>query len=208
MVDSIAVFDFDNTITDRDSLLPLLFYVRGCWRSVGNLLALTPDFVRFLMRNLSRQQIKEKILKHFFGGMSFADLQVLGREYAEKKLDSYLKPEAIKRLKWHQLRGDRCILISASLEFYLKPWAMRHGFEEVLASRLELTPAGIVTGHLVGLNCWGPEKENRLRAYLGKAAENGELQLYVYGDSRGDREILAMADHPFYRTFTGGIYDF
>lgn len=194
----VAVFDFDHTLTDRDSLLPFLFFMQGFWKASFHLAALTPAFIRFLIGNLSRQAVKEKIVKRFMGGWSFAEMQVLGQRYAANQLDHYLKPEAIERLAWHQSEGHRCLLVSASLEFYLRPWAMRHGFEEVLASRLELTPTGQVTGRLSGLNCWGPEKAKRLLEYLGPREQ---YKLYVYGDSRGDCEILALADHPFYRTF-------
>jgi HAD superfamily hydrolase (TIGR01490 family) len=195
---SVAVFDFDHTLTDRDSLFPFLFYVEGVWKTSYHLAALTPAFARFLIGHLSRQQIKEKILARFIGGRVFTEVQALGQDYAEKQLDLYLKSDAMQRLTWHQSQGHRCLLVSASLEFYLKPWAMRHGFEKVLASRIELTSTGEVTGRLVGLNCWGPEKERRLLAYLGPK-EN--YQLYVYGDSRGDQDILALADYPFYRKF-------
>ena len=127
-----------------------------------------------------------------------SEVEALGKEYANQQLDRYLRSEALQRLTWHQSQGHRCILVSASLEFYLKPWALRHGFEAVLASQVELSPLGKMTGHLVGLNCWGPEKLRRLLAYLGTKKD---YQLYVYGDSRGDRELLAFADYPFYRRF-------
>lgn len=195
---TIAVFDFDHTMTDRDSLLPFLFYMQGFWKTIYHLIVLIPAFLRYLMGHLSRQKMKEKILTRFMGGRKFSDIEALGQQYAAQQLDRYLKPEALKRLAWHQSQKHRCLLVSASLEFYLKPWAQRHGFEDVLASRLELTPTGHITGQLIGLNCWGPEKERRLLAYLGSRKD---YELYVYGDSRGDQEILALADYPFYRTF-------
>lgn len=200
MSHSIAVFDFDHTITDRDSLLPFLFYVQGFWKTIYYLFILTPFFIQYILGNLSRQRMKEKILGRFFGGRLKSELDALGQQYADFELDRYLKPEAMDRLKWHQSQGHRCLLVSASLEFYLKPWAKRYGFEEVLASRLEVNAAEEITGRLVGLNCWGPEKEQRLFDYLGHI-EDGETKFYVYGDSRGDKEILALADFPFYRTF-------
>jgi phosphatidylglycerophosphatase C len=195
---TIAVFDFDHTMTDRDSLLPFLFYVQGFWKTIYDLLVLSPAFLSYLIGNLSRQRVKEKILTRFIGGRRWTDVEALGQQYADQRLDCYLRPEALKRLIWHQAQKHRCVLVSASLEFYLKPWAKRHGFEEVLASQLELTSTGYITGKLLGLNCWGPEKQRRLIAYLGSTED---LQLYVYGDSRGDKEILALAHCPFYRKF-------
>jgi phosphatidylglycerophosphatase C len=178
----IAVFDFDHTLTDRDSLLPFLFDMRGFRKTILHLAALTPSFLRYLLGNISRQSIKEKILTRFLGGVLFTELQSFGQHYADHRLDHFLKPQALQRLVWHQAQGHRCILVSASL-----------------ASRLELSSTGNVTGRLIGLNCWGPEKKRRLLNYLGTADQG---TLYVYGDSRGDHDLLAIADHPFYRKFS------
>lgn len=194
----VAAFDFDHTLTDRDSLLPFLFFMQGRWKTGCHLACLGPDFLSFLIGNLSRQGIKEKILTRFIGGKSFVDLQALGEDYADRQLDQYLKPKSLHRLAWHQSQGHRCILVSASLDFYLTPWGLRHGFEKVISSRLEMTPSGYATGQLAGLNCWGPEKAKQLLDYLGPREH---YQLYVYGDSRGDQEMLALADYSFYRTF-------
>lgn len=194
----VAVFDFDHTLTDRDSFLPFLFYSIGFWKTVYYLMTLILDFVKFLTGNLSRQAMKERIIHRFIGGWSFTEVEALAQRYADQKLDRYIKSKAWKRLAWHQSQGHRCLLVSAALDFYLKPWAMRHGFESVLASRLELTQTGKITGRLLGDNCWGLEKKRRLLAYLDSEKN---YRLYVYGDSRGDQEILALADYPFYRTF-------
>lgn len=194
----IAAFDFDHTLTNRDSLVPFLFLLKGRMAASCQLALLSPAFIRFLLGSLSRQEVKEKILTRFIGGMSMADLQSLGEEYAFHHLDRLIKPEALQRLSWHQEQGHRCVLISASLEFYLNPWGGLHGFEAVLASRLALDSKGCATGRLLGLNCWGAEKVRRLQEYLGP---DKEYQLYVYGDSRGDKEVLELADFPFYRKF-------
>ena len=89
---------------------------------------------------------------------------------------------------------SECVLISASIDAYLDPWSKLAGFDHVICSRLETTPAGNVTGRLVGLNCWGPEKVRRLEELFGPLKK---YTLYAYGDSRGDKELLAGADYPF-----------
>lgn len=194
----VAAFDFDNTLIDRDSLIPFLIYKEGWCKTGVRLLLLIPNFLQFAIGRLTRQQIKEKILTSFLRGDSFTDVQALGKKYAENKLDDFINPCALECLRLHQSQGHRCVLVSASLELYLKPWAIRYGFEKVIASQLELTEEGMITGKLLGVNCWGPQKLYRLMAYLG-SKEN--YQLYAYGDSQGDDEILQFADFPFYRTF-------
>lgn len=196
---TIAAFDFDNTLTDRDSLVPFLFYTYGWMKTSYHLARLTPFFIGFLLGQVPRQTVKEKILTRFFKGKKLTDIQAYAQSFADQQLDRYLKPEALQRLAWHQAQGHRCVLVSASIELYLQPWAKRHGFEAVMGSRLEITPDGKITGRLVGANCWGPEKPRRLLAYIGPKEQ---YQLYVYGDSRGDQELLACADYPFYQKFS------
>jgi len=89
------------------------------------------------------------------------------------------------------------VLASASLELLLEPWARAAGVDDVLATRLEVRD-GRLTGRLAGPNCYGPEKVARLEALVGDLAG---VELYAYGDSRGDRELLAAAQHPVYRPF-------
>ncbi|CUI17878.1 protein involved in cell wall biosynthesis, morphogenesis and cell division [Candidatus Protochlamydia naegleriophila] len=198
MTSIVAAFDFDNTLTVRDSLVPFLFEQAGFLKASYYLAALIPDFLQFQCGYLSRQATKEKILTKFFKGVSFCDLQMSAKRYAANQLDSYLNPQAVERLKWHQQQGHRCILVSASIDLYLCPWAERHGFEKTLASTLALDKQERVTGLLKGNNCWGAEKVKRIEDYLGPRES---YQLYAYGDSRGDQELLALADYPFYRSF-------
>ncbi len=98
------------------------------------------------------------------------------------------------RLHWHQRQGHRCVLVSASMDIYLKPWAAAAGFDDVVCSTLEFHD-GRVTGRLAGGNCYGDEKARRLAQLLGEQ----DYTLYAYGDSRGDKELLAMADYGYYR---------
>lgn len=194
----VAAFDFDHTLIDRDSLMSFLFCTFGSIRTSVELILLVPDFIKYLFHRASRQEIKEKIATRFFKGWDYGKLESLGHDYAGSSLDRYVKDEGMQKLRWHQKQGHRCILVSASLDFYLSPWASRHGFETVLCSILEIDAQNKVTGRLKGNNCWGPEKVRRLLDYLGPREG---FQLYVYGDSRGDAELLQLADFPFYQRF-------
>lgn len=195
----IAAFDFDGTITYRDTLFSFLIFVKGPFKTFFYLFLKLPILIGYIFGGASRQSTKENILKEFFGGMAFQDLSSLGVAFAEGPLNRHLKSEAMERVKWHQGLGHRCILISASLTIYLNAWAKKHGFDEVIASELEVED-GVVTGRLKGLNCWGPEKTRRLKELL----KGTPFTLYAYGNSRGDKELLEMADYPFYKTFPLG----
>lgn len=195
----VAAFDFDGTLTYKDTLLPFLFFVAGPLTGCYKLALQLPSVAWSLLRNHSRQTIKEGVLKRFLGKMTTEQAERLGQQFAFTQLHKHLKPDALERLHWHREQGHHCILISANLNIYLYPWAKKAGFHDVITSICEVEPHGTLTGRLVGLNCWGPEKVRRLLETLGT---QHQYTLYAYGDSLGDKELLEAADFPFYRKLT------
>lgn len=196
----IAAFDFDGTLTKRDTLVSFLRHIVGSWVWLVYLIKLLPILLAYRCGMRTRQQTKEGVLHQFIGGIQENQLFEWGASFAQSKvLSNLVKPTAMDRLRWHQQQGHRCILVSASLETYLIPWSKAHAFDDVIASRLKINAEGTASGQLRGLNCRGAEKTRRLLALLGPK-EN--FILYAYGDSDGDHELLALADYPFFREFS------
>jgi HAD superfamily hydrolase (TIGR01490 family) len=193
----IAAFDFDGTISYNDVLIYFLYYTHGKVQATLKLVPLIPTFVAFLTGAMSRQSAKEKVLSHFFRGKTLEQMQQWGIGFAKEKLPHLVRPSAFARIQWHQKRGDRCVIISATLDLFLQPWANTLGIEDVISSRLEMCSEGRVTGRLLGKNCWGDEKIRRLQEVL--KIDRSDYILYAYGDSRGDLPLLAYADYPFYK---------
>lgn len=195
----VAAFDFDGTLTTRDSLVPFLHYALGKKALVKGLLQLVPSFTSYLMGQSSRQSVKEAILTKFLANIALETVEEWGRAFAAQRLDDLLRPAAMQRLQWHQNQGHCCLIISAAIDPYLLPWGERHGCAAVIASQLQTDGQGALTGQLLGVNCWGPEKVKRLEKYLNRRQD---YLLYAYGDSQGDADLLAYADKPFYRRFS------
>lgn len=193
----VAAFDFDGTLTYRDSLLPFAIFTRGRLRSTLLVTAVLPQLLGFIVKLIPRQQAKEALLSQFFKGEHVETMRRWGQEFAHKGIPLLLRPEAMNRFFWHKQQGHRCVIVSASVDIYLAPWAYSVGFNDVLSSRLAVEDDKI-TGKLVGANCWGPEKVRKLEALLGPKSG---YQLYAYGDSRGDKEMLELADFGFNGTF-------
>ena len=103
-----------------------------------------------------------------------------------------VRPDVVEILRKHQAAGDQVIVISASLEDWVRPWCKAHGINCVLGTQAK-KQNGKLTGRFCTPNCYGQEKVTRLL----KITPNREnYLLYAYGDSRGDRELLQFADFP------------
>ncbi len=195
MSKTIAAFDFDGTITTCDSLREFLFFSLGRRKALLKLTLLLPFLIAFLLKIIPRQKVKEKVLTTFFKGVSREKITHLGQAFATSSaMNKILREEVLQRLQFHKEQGHRCILISASIDPYLVPWGKLVGFDDVLCSTLEISPQDMVTGKLQGANCWGPEKVVRLKNLLG--GEIDRYTIHAYGDSRGDKELLDMANYP------------
>jgi phosphatidylglycerophosphatase C len=197
---TVAVFDFDGTITRRDSTTAFLLATVPARRLVPALAVRGPKLAGFRLGLVSRTAVKESLLTALLGGADEAALRQRAAAWARDALPGLVRPAALARLRWHQARGHRVVLASAAPELLLEPWARAVAIDDVLATRLEVR-SGRVTGRLEGPNCYGPEKVARLRALLGGL---DAFDVYAYGDSRGDRELLAAAAHPAYRPFHRG----
>lgn len=176
-----AAFDFDGTLCPGDSLVPFLRELVPPARLARALAAAAPG-------RPSRNRFKAAVLHRALRGVEVERFAAECERYSHR-LEARLRPDVLARARWHQAEGHEVIVVSASPEHYLTPLAQRLGFGTVLGTRLEVDD-GVLTGRLLGENCRGREKVERLRAWLG----GDEALLWAYGDSAGDRELLAAAD--------------
>lgn len=192
----VAAFDFDGTLTRRDTMFPFLLHVVGWGRFIRHVTMLAPTLTGYGLGLIRNDIAKERVFARFLSGVDSGVLQHEATLFAEQELPGMVRAETMKRLDWHKQQGHRCVVISASLELYVQPWALKAGFDDVIATHLETLADGRITGKLSGKNCFGIEKVRRLEALLGPKSG---YTLYAYGDSRGDRELLAGADYAYYR---------
>ena len=187
----LVLFDFDGTLTHRDTLLPFLRFVVGGPRYLLGLCWLAPVLALYAAGLLRNDIAKNIVLRHYLGGLPLARLREAGRRFASEELPARLRPDTMALLRQHVAQGDHCLLVSASLDLYLREWAQAHGFGAVLCSELE-AHGERAAGTLRGRNCFGPEKVERVRRWLQEAGRE-PVEVVAYGDSRGDREMLAFA---------------
>lgn len=194
----VAAFDFDGTLTRRDTLLPFLLHRFGAATLARQALMLSPTLARYALGLIDNGIAKEHVFVRLLAGTKVDELQQQSERFSVDILPSLLRDTAMRRFEWHKQCGHRCVVISASIDTYVRPWAIRAGFDDVIATRRELQKNGCTTAKLSGATCSGVEKVRRLEALVG--AREG-YRLYAYGNSLGDRELLSFADFPYYRVF-------
>lgn len=192
----LALFDFDGTITKDDSLLKFIRFVVGDGRFVFGLVVLSPILVAYKLKLIPNYKAKQYMLSWFFKGMSKDAFLKVANEYSLVHIDKILRPKAIEKINWHKNQGHKVVVVSASIEFWLRPWCEKNGLE-LIATKLEIKD-DIVTGKLLSKNCYGVEKVNRIKEiYNLKDFE----YIYSYGDSSGDKQMLELAHEKFYKPF-------
>jgi HAD superfamily hydrolase (TIGR01490 family) len=190
----VAAFDFDGTLVPGDSLRPYLEALIGRRHLGAGMAASAAPMVRSYV-SLGRDGAKVALLRRVLSGVPLARAHAVGIQFGAG-LARRVRPELAERIAWHRAEGHRLLLVSASLTLYLDEFGRRAGFESVIATRMAVAgdgPGAVLTGAIDGANVRAGEKARRLQALLGDAA----AEVWAYGDSAGDREMLAMADHPF-----------
>lgn len=195
MSKNIAFFDFDGTMSGRDSLFIFLKFLVGKSRFYWGMISNLHSLLGYSLGLLSNTKAKQKVVAYFLKGMSEKELAQKCQDFVPI-LESTIKQSALQRMQWHLDRGDRVAIVSATFSCYLKPLTQRLGVD-CLATELEIKE-GILTGRFATPNCYGEEKVRRIceKYNLGQYQE-----IYAYGDSRGDREMLEIATQRFYRYF-------
>jgi phosphatidylglycerophosphatase C len=194
---SLALFDFDGTITRKDSWLEFIKFTHGKGRYYLGLWILSPMLVLYLTKLIKNEQAKIFMFRYFYGGWKYEKFKKAGEDFCEKIIPGMLRTTAIEKIKQHQQQGHRVILITASAREWVAPWCKKMNME-IISTEVEII-AQTVSGKLATPNCYGQEKVNRLKALLNPAHYN---TIYAYGDSSGDTEMLALAQHPHYKYFT------
>jgi phosphatidylglycerophosphatase C len=189
-VRGVAAFDFDGTLTTSDTLVPFLRAVVG----TGDLaIAAALNAPRFALAAVSdrwRDAAKAALFRRVLAGRDVARLRTLGERYADSVVTHRLRSGMPERIEWHRGQGHEIVVVSASPTLYLDAVGSRLGLDAVIATELEVGPDGCLTGEIVGANVRRAEKVRRLEAWLG-----GDAEIWAYGDSTGDRELLERADH-------------
>ena len=188
----LAVFDLDGTLVRGDCMVPFLLGYARRYR-LSSLAGMAWDVGRYAAGFSSTRDAKERVLRRILGGQSRERIDEFAREFCRTWVDRRLHPVGIPLLRRHQQQGHRVILLSASPSVYVPIVAKHLGISESVSTAVKFEGEEC-RGDIVGDNCKGPVKVERLAAYLQGSRWS---ESYAYGDSPADSHILSWADHPF-----------
>ncbi len=191
----LAAFDVDGTLTTHDCVVPFLRRLGGRRGIVAALLRQPLRSATAVVRR-DRDAIKEVVVGGVYRGRSVTAVNAEGRRFAAHVAELWLRGDTLARLRWHQASGHRTVLVSASIVNYLQPLAELLDIDAVLAT--EVASGDDQFGDtLVGGNCRAEVKRERLSKWMAEQG-SADAEVWAYGDSRGDRELLAMAVRPHF----------
>jgi phosphatidylglycerophosphatase C len=193
----IAFFDFDGTITTKDTLLEFIKFSKGNFRFFIGFLLNAHYLVAYKLKIISNHTAKEKILSFFFRNTSTEDFKKYCNAFSRKILPRLIRPKAMEEIKRLQQKNTIVVVVSASPENWIEEWANKNKLH-LIGSRLEMSQ-GKLTGKLSGKNCHGNEKVNRICQAYNLSEYN---IIAAYGDSKGDKPMLGLAINAHYKPFT------
>ena len=189
----IYAFDFDGTLTTKDTLIEFIRYAKGS-------MALGLGFMRYahllvLMKIglYPNYKAKQKVFAHFFKDTTLDDFNALCKAFAASS-SHLLRPNAIEAIKHAIKEGSEVLIVSASIDNWVQPFFPQ---VKVVGTQIEVID-GKLTGRFLSKNCYGQEKVNRI---LSLYPNRQDYHLTAYGDSRGDKEMLAFADESYFKPF-------
>ncbi|MCB0493069.1 MAG: haloacid dehalogenase-like hydrolase [Cyclobacteriaceae bacterium] len=194
----LVLFDFDGTITSRDTLFAFAEFISGRLHFLFGLFVLSPILIGNRLRLVSAQRAKEAFLTYYFRGLDLNDFNERCTEFALVFLNEHIRLEALSAIQNYSTNDVRMVIVSASPENWIIPWAQRYNIE-VISTRLEVQD-GKLTGKLKGKNCNNEEKAARILQEIDLSKYS---KIIAYGDSAGDQAMFSLANETHFKPFRG-----
>ncbi len=190
----LALFDFDGTISFRDSFGDFIRFVVGPWRFWCGVVCLIPVITAFIFGIVKAWRAKELMAIYFFRGWNAKEFKQLAYNYSLQRLPRIVRPIALERIWEHKRRGDTVVVVTASIDLWLRGWCEAQGID-LIATRLQIRD-GRITGRFLTKNCSGREKVRRIKEQYDLSVFD---RIYAYGDNPADRPMLELAHERYYR---------
>lgn len=190
-------FDFDGTITTKDTFIAFIRFVKGDLRTFLGLLLYAPILIMMKLKLYPNWKAKQQLFTYFFKGMNIKEFKLKCNEFARHN-KALIRPLALIEIQKALKEGEKVIIITASIDMWVRPFFSELDKDiRIVGTKIE-EKEGKVTGHFITRNCYGAEKVNRLKEIM---PNRNSYELISYGDSRGDKELLEYADKGYFKPF-------
>ncbi|MCL1109481.1 HAD-IB family hydrolase [Shewanella schlegeliana] len=190
------LFDFDGTLTHQDMFTKFILYSATPLRLLLGIVFMSPLYLLYKLGVIPARKLRPFVSFFAFVGRSEQKVTAIGEAYARYVIPSCLRVDMLQTLKQHQADGATIVLVSASLDLYLKPWCQMMGIS-LICSEMAID-GNRYSGYYSTGDC-----SCEAKAY--KVSQEFDLsrysQIYAYGDTKEDLAMLALAD----KAFMGGI---
>ena len=189
----VYAFDFDGTLTTRDTLLEFIRFACGAKAFVLGFLRHAHLLVLMKLKLYPNWKAKQRIFSYFFKGMDLKAFDSICQHFADDNRH-LLRPKGIQAIEKAKAEGAELLIVSASIDNWVQPFFPQ---VTVLGTQIEVLN-GSLTGRFLTKNCYGQEKVNRILALY---PDRSSYHLIAYGDSRGDKQLLSFADEAHFKPF-------
>lgn len=190
---ALALFDFDGTVTKKDSFIGFLLFSLGKFKFITGFLLLGPFVFMYLIKIYPNWKMKELALNFFFRGTDINNFKKICQEYGRLEIPKIIRPEAQERIKWHRDKGHDIVIVTATIKYYLEEWCQKQKIN-LIATEMKVNN-GKITGNIEGKICYGEEKIRRVKE---RYSLDNYGRIYAYGDSRGDLPMLSLAQIKYF----------
>lgn len=185
----IVVFDFDGTLTTKDTFVAFAKFAVGKRKTCLCFLLFSPLLILMKLRLVDNSKTKEKIFSFLYKKMEYNSFADKGLEFSNT-IVCFENKSTVELMTHHLNSGDVVCVVSASVSEWVMPWCANKGVQHVVCTMPEVKN-GRLTGKFATPNCYGKEKVLRLKQEI---EDIEDYSLTVYGDSRGDKELMEIAN--------------
>lgn len=190
-----AFFDFDETLlTINSSVIGFKVLKEQGYLTRSFLFKMSMAMLLNKIKVINEQQLI-RIFLSFYRGRQLQPFLDSASEFYSMHLQPNLSSQVLAKLKWHQSQEHLTVLVSGSIDYYLKPVIEDLGIEHLLCTKLEVNSSGVLTGRSQGPICMGNEKVALTRSLVADLGIDLSRS-YAYGNSELDIPLLGLVGYP------------
>ncbi|WP_313029158.1 HAD family hydrolase [Soonwooa sp.] len=189
------VFDFDGTLTYKDTMFLYLKYFNPS-KYRFQFLKHAPLFALVKLKLADAETVKKSFIASILKGQTETKLNQVADQFFEHQYPKLIRDNALDFIDKIKKEHTDSYIVTASLDIWVRPFAEKFGMQ-LLATKADYQN-GVFTGNFATKNCNGEEKVVRIKeAISGRKFD----KTIAFGDTSGDKPMLKWANESFYQFF-------